>query len=42
MKFANLKFNARGINNIGDNLQLIAIDNIYKEMGIDLNDIIYI
>ncbi|MGN0739638.1 MAG: polysaccharide pyruvyl transferase family protein [Treponema sp.] len=42
MKFANIQFKARGINNIGDNMQLIAIDNIYKEMGIDLKDIVYI
>lgn len=42
MKFANYKFNARGVNNLGDNIQLIAIDLIYKKMGIPKEDIIYI
>ena len=42
MKFANIAFNARGINNVGDNMQLIAIDNIYKEMGIPLSEVVYI
>lgn len=42
MKYANYKFFARGVNNLGDNLQILAIDNIYQKMGIDLNDVIYI
>lgn len=42
MKFANLKFNSKSINNIGDNMQLIAIDHIYNQMGIEQNDLIYI
>ncbi|WP_319475409.1 polysaccharide pyruvyl transferase family protein [Marispirochaeta aestuarii] len=42
MKFANYLFNARGVNNLGDNMQLIAIDNIYRKMGINLNDVVYI
>lgn len=42
MRFANYKFSARKVNNLGDNLQIIAIDNIYKQMGIDLNDVVYI
>lgn len=42
MKFANLTFQARGINSIGDNMQLIAIDNLYKKMGITESEIIYI
>ena len=42
MKFANYKFNARGVNNLGDNMQLIAIDSIYERMGIPKEDIIYI
>ena len=42
MKFANISFSARGVNNIGDNMQLIAIDNIYKEMGISQSEIVYI
>ena len=32
MKFANYKFNARGINNLGDQMQIIAIDKIYQKM----------
>lgn len=42
MKYANYKFYARGINNLGDNMQLIAIDYIYGCMGIPEKDIIYI
>ena len=42
MKYANYKFYARGINNLGDNMQLIAIDYIYDCMGIPDKDIIYI
>lgn len=30
------------IRNIGDAAQMIAIENIYKQMGIDLKDVIYI
>lgn len=42
MKFANYHFQARGVNNLGDNMQIIAIDHIYERMGIDLNDVVYI
>lgn len=42
MKFANYRFQARGVNNLGDNMQIVAIDNIYKQMGIDQKDIVYI
>lgn len=42
MKFANYRFQARGVNNLGDNMQIIAIDNIYTQMGIDLKDVVYI
>lgn len=42
MKFANYEFRARGINNLGDNMQLIAIDEIYKKMGIPKEEIVYI
>ena len=41
-KFANIEFTAKAVNNIGDNIQLIAIDEIYKKMGIPSSDIIYI
>ncbi len=42
MKFANYKFNARGVNNLGDNMQIIALDYIYDQMGIPKEDIVYI
>jgi len=42
MKFANYSFSARGVNNLGDNMQIIAIDELYKSMGIPKNDILYI
>lgn len=42
MKYANYKFYAKGVNNLGDNMQLIAIDSIYDRMGIPKEDIIYI
>ena len=42
MKFANYSFNAKGVNNLGDNMQIIAIDEIYRSMGIKSSDIVYI
>ncbi|MEA4962853.1 polysaccharide pyruvyl transferase family protein [Lutispora sp.] len=42
MKYANYKFYAKSINNLGDNMQLIAIDEIYERMGIPKEEIIYI
>ncbi len=42
MKYANYSFNAKGVNNLGDNMQIIAIDEIYRSMGIDLKDVVYI
>lgn len=42
MKFANYKFNARGVNNLGDQMQIIAIDHIYQTMGIKKEDIVYL
>ncbi|MBE6968542.1 MAG: polysaccharide pyruvyl transferase family protein [Ruminococcaceae bacterium] len=42
MKFANYHFQARGVNNLGDNMQILAIDHIYEQMGIDLKDVVYI
>jgi hypothetical protein len=42
MKFANYVFKARGVNNLGDNMQIIAIDAIYEKMGLDAGDIVYI
>ena len=43
MKYANMTFNARSVYNLGDNIQLIALDSIYKnEMNLLENDIVYI
>lgn len=43
MKYANISFNARGVNNLGDNIQLIALDAIYKnEFQLSTDDIVYI
>lgn len=42
MKYANIVFNRSGRLTIGDDIQLIAIENIYKEMGIDIADIVRI
>lgn len=42
MKYANYKFNARDINNLGDNMQLIAIDYLYECMSVPQNEIVYV
>jgi len=42
MKYANYKFSNFSFNNIGDNMQIIAIDYIYEKMGIKKEDIVYI
>lgn len=42
MKFANYYFEGSQLNNLGDNLQLLAIDYIYQQMGIPKNDLIQI
>lgn len=42
MKFANYSFKARQENNLGDNLQTIAIDYLYQKMEIDSSQIVYI
>ena len=42
MKFANISFIGREVCNIGDNVQLMAIDHLYACMGIRENDIIRI
>ncbi len=44
MKYANIVFdgNRKGSVNIGDDLQLLAIDNMYKQMGIASSDIVRI
>lgn len=44
MKYANIVFdgNRKGSVNIGDDLQLLAIDNMYKQMGIASSEIVRI
>lgn len=42
MKFANIRMQRTGLNNLGDNIQTIAIDNLYSYMGIPLEDIVRI
>lgn len=42
MKYANYKYYGKNLNNLGDQAQLLAVDNLYEEMGILLDDIVYI
>ena len=42
MKFGNYRFRARGVNNLGDQMQIIAIDYLYSVMGIPVEEIVYI
>ena len=42
MKYANIMFHGKTKCNIGDNLQLLAIDKLYDYMGLSPNDIIRI
>lgn len=42
MKFANIVFNRSERLTIGDDMQLLAIENIYKYMGVDYNEVVRI
>ena len=42
MKWANVLFEAKSIVNIGDYLQIAAVDMIYEKMGIEKDSIVYI
>lgn len=42
MKFANISMARDGLNNLGDNIQLIAINELYKKMGITEDEIVRI
>ena len=42
MKFANYTLNATSKSYIGDWMQIIAIDNLYLQMGINLADVVYL
>lgn len=42
MKYGNIIYERKERLTIGDDMQLIAIENLYKEMGVDYNDVIRI
>lgn len=42
MRYANIKHNARTINSLGDQMQIIALDYLYETMGFKKEDIVYI
>jgi hypothetical protein len=42
MNFANYSYKSKRAINIGDYMQILAIDNVYRQMGIPKEDIIYI
>lgn len=42
MKYANISMQRSGLNNLGDNMQLIAINNLYSHMGIEEKEIVRI
>ena len=41
-RYANYKYNGRYLNNLGDHIQILAIDNLYANMGINKDKIVYI
>ena len=41
-KYANYKYHGKNINNLGDHIHVWTIDYLYKCMGIDKKDIVYI
>lgn len=42
MRFANYHYEGRHINNLGDHVQILAVDYLYKQMGLLPEDIVYI
>lgn len=42
MKFANINMKRNGLNNLGDNIQLLAINELYKKIGVSEKDIVRI
>lgn len=40
--FGNYKYHGKNINNLGDHLQIIAIDYLYEQMGVRRDEIVYI
>lgn len=41
-RYANYKYNGKYLNNLGDHIQILAIDNLYANMGINKDELIYI
>lgn len=41
-KYANYIYNGKFFNNLGDHIQILTIDNLYKNMGISKDEIVYI
>lgn len=42
MRFANYCFNHNSQSYIGDWMQIVAIDELYRQMGVDLSEVVYI
>lgn len=41
-RYANYKYNGKYLNNLGDHIQILAIDNLYANMGINKDKLVYI
>ena len=41
-RYANYKYNGKYLNNLGDHIQILAIDDLYASMGINKDDLVYI
>lgn len=41
-RYANYKYNGKYLNNLGDHIQILAIDNLYANMGINKDELVYI
>ncbi len=42
MKYANYHYHGKNINNLGDHVQILAMDYLYQQMGISKEQIVYI
>jgi len=42
MKFANYCYTGKNINNLGDHVQILTVDYLYREIGIPIEDVVYI
>ena len=42
MKFANYHYTGKHINNLGDHIQILTVDYLYRDMGVCADDIVYI